>query len=212
MIPFERAPEPAGFDASVRQPGQRWLANGEARSTPGYWRRAARDLRAAFKDLCGYTAMWLSAPGTVDHFISRDEDRSLAYEWTNFRYAAAWINSSKSALRSDQVLDPFEVGDGWFEVILPSCQMVLTDRCPPEFRDRAQTMLKRLKLGDGESVVSFRQEWYRMYCEGELSLEGLARKAPLLARAVRKQATQAAAVPAASDDAPSSRKAEFSGA
>ncbi|WP_437758002.1 hypothetical protein [Sorangium sp. So ce1389] len=205
MISFERAPEPADFDVNVRQPGQRWLAKGGARRMPSYWRRAARDLQAAFKGLCGYTAMWLSTPGTVDHFVSRDEDPGLAYEWTNFRYATASINSSKSALRSDQVLDPFEVGDGWFEVILPSCQMVLTDRCPPEFRDRAQTMLKRLKLGDGESIVSFRQEWYRMYREQGLSLEELARKAPLLARAVRKQGAQAAPLPVASDDAPRSR-------
>ncbi|WP_437534292.1 hypothetical protein WME79_09180 [Sorangium sp. So ce726] len=195
----------------MRQPGQRWLAEGGAKRMPDYWRRAARDLQAAFKDLCGYTAMWLSTPGTVDHFVSCDEDPSLAYEWTNFRYAAAWINSSKSALRSDQVLDPFEVGDGWFEVLLPSCQMVLTDRCPPEFRDRAQTMLKRLKLGDGESVVDVRQQWYRMYCEGKLSLEGLAHWAPLLARAVRKQREQAAAKPVASDGAPRSTQAGTSG-
>ncbi|MGK4006664.1 hypothetical protein WMF31_28850 [Sorangium sp. So ce1036] len=153
--------------------------------------------------------MWLSAPGTVDHFVSRDEDRSLAYEWTNFRYAAAWINRSKSALRSDQVLDPFEVGDGWFEVILPSCQMVLADRCPPELRERAQTMLKRLKLGDGEGVVSYRQEWYRMYCEGELSLEGLARKAPLIARAVRKQQERAAAEPSGNDTVPRTSRSDF---
>jgi hypothetical protein len=110
------------------------------------------------------------------------------------------------------VLDPFEVGDGWFEVILPSCQMVLTDRCPPELRDRAQTMLKRLKLGHGEEIVSVRQEWYRMYCEGELSLEGLARWAPLIARAVRKQREQATAEPAASDGAPRSAQEEASSA
>ena len=61
--------------------------------------------------------------------------------------------------------------------------MVLTNRCPPEFRDRAQTMLKRLKLGDGEEgIVTFRQEWYRMYCEGGLSLEDLAGGRPSCAR------------------------------
>jgi hypothetical protein len=187
MIPFERVPEPPDFDARVRRPGREWLAGGK-KGTPGYWRRTARDLRAAFKELCAYSAMWLSTPGTVDHFISRNEDRSLAYEWTNFRYAAAWINSSKSALRADQLVDPFDVGEDWFEVLLPSCQMVMTDRCPPELRDRARTMLTRLKLGDGEAVLGYRQEWYRMYTEGELTLEGLARKAPLLARAARKRA------------------------
>ena len=33
--------------------------------------------------------------GTVDHFMSCHEDRSKAYEWRNYRYCAAWINSSK---------------------------------------------------------------------------------------------------------------------
>ncbi|MCC6555489.1 MAG: hypothetical protein IT372_21220 [Polyangiaceae bacterium] len=187
MIPFEPTPEPPHFDARVRQPGQRWLASARTGTPPKYWRRAARDLRAAFRGLCGYTAMWLSTPGTVDHFISQSEDGSLLYEWTNYRYAAAWINSSKSDIPSGQLLDPFEVGEEWFEVLLPSCQMVITDRCPPEARARAQTMLKRLKLGDGEDVVGVRQEWYQCYLDGELSLEGLARKAPLIARAVRKQ-------------------------
>jgi hypothetical protein len=187
VIHVDPAPEPPGFDERVRKPGQRWLERDGTTNTPGYWRRAARPLRKAFHDRCGYTAMWLSAPGTVDHFVSRDEDRSLAYEWKNFRYAAAWINSSKSALRSDQVLDPFEVEDDWFEIALPQCELFVTERCPPSHRERAQTMLARLQLGKGEDVVAYRQEWYRMYLEGELTLEGLERKAPLIARAIRKQ-------------------------
>lgn len=32
-----------------------------------------------------------------------------------------------------------------------------------------------------------RREWYRMYQAGELTLEGLAKKAPLIARAIEKQ-------------------------
>jgi hypothetical protein len=190
VIRVERAPEPSDFDARVRKPGNVWLARGKMEGMPSYWRRAARHLRKAFQDRCGYSAMWLSSPGTVDHFVSRDEDRRLAYEWGNFRYAAAWINSCKADLRADQILDPFEIGDDWFEIILPSCQMIMTERCPPEFRARAHNMLVRLRLGHDEDVVSYRQEWYQMYCDGELTLEGLDRKAPLLARAIRKQNAQ----------------------
>ncbi|AUX40799.1 uncharacterized protein SOCE26_022000 [Sorangium cellulosum] len=40
-----------------------------------------------------------------------------------------------------------------------------------------------------------------MYCEEGLPLEILARKAPLIARAVRKQREQAAAEPMANEDA-----------
>jgi hypothetical protein len=47
-------------------------------------------------------------------------------------------------------------------------------------------MVDRLHLGHDERVVRQRREWYRMYQEGELSLDGLFKKAPLVARAVAK--------------------------
>lgn len=186
MIGVRPRPEPPDFDEKVRSPGQRWLASGSSARPPGYWREATDDLRRAFEDRCGYTAMWLASPGTVDHFVSGDEDPNLLYEWANLRYAAAWINSRKGALRAAEVLDPFEVGEGWFEIKLPSCELVLTERCPEEHRARAETMLVRLGLGKSEHVVEYRREWYRMYQEGEITLDGLERKAPLIARAIRK--------------------------
>jgi hypothetical protein len=201
MIGVARAPEPSAFDERVRKPGLRWLTKGTNGPAPSYWRRAARDLRRAFHERCGYTAMWLSTPGTVDHFISADEDPSLLFEWTNFRYAAAWVNSRKGALRADQVLDPFEVGEGWFEIQLPSCELVMTERCPPEYRARPETMLARLGLARSEDVIAYRLEWYRMYAEGEITLEGLERKAPLIARAIREQRTDAAGCAGADDGA-----------
>jgi hypothetical protein len=199
VIRVERAPEPPDFHQRVRVLGNTWLAKGSVANLPSYWRRATRPLREAFGGRCGYTAMWLSAPGTVDHFVSRSEDRALAYEWSNLRYAASWINSSKSDLRADQVLDPFEVGDDWFEIRLPQCEMFLTERCPAEYRERAQTMLGRLKLGKGEDVVEFRLEWYRMFLLGELTLDGLERRAPLIARAIRKDRARLAGAEAARD-------------
>ncbi|MDF5714231.1 MAG: hypothetical protein PUP93_10125 [Rhizonema sp. NSF051] len=42
--------------------------------------------------------------GTVEHYLSRENYRNLAYEWNNLRFASAWINSSKGTL-DDQVLD-----------------------------------------------------------------------------------------------------------
>jgi len=121
--------------------------------------------------------------GTVDHFLSCREHRDLAYEWNNYRFASQWINSSKQSA-DDQVLDPFNVEDDWFEILLPSLQLVVTNSVPPEHRERAEYTLSRLHLRDDERVIRQRAEWYRMYREGELSLEGLRRKAPLIARAV----------------------------
>lgn len=145
------------------------------------------DVASAFHDRCAYTAMALNTPGTVDHFVSVDEDCSLAYEWSNYRYAAAWLNSSKSRLPSSQLLDPFEVEDDWFEILLPSCQMVRTSRCPKRYHKRADTMLVRLHLRDDERVVRYRRQFLAEYESGEMSLALLERKAPLLAAAVRKR-------------------------
>jgi hypothetical protein len=124
--------------------------------------------------------------GTVDHYLSCKNYSEQAYEWSNYRFASGWINSSKRTV-DDQVLDPFEVEDDWFEIILPSLQLVLTDAVPTQERQRAEYTLDRLHLRDDERVIRQRQQWYQLYCDGDLTLEGLEKKAPLIARAVKKQ-------------------------
>lgn len=187
MIPTPRAPEPPSFDERVRKPGAAWLAGHPSGRPSDYWRRCSAELAAAFHDRCAYTAM-LVTPGTVDHFVSIEEDRSLAYEWSNFRLAAGWVNSSKQNVSSGAILDPCEIEDGWFELILPSLQVVVTGLCPSHLRARAETTLTRLNLRDGETAVRIRRTWYELYQAGNLPLSGLDAVAPLLARAIRKQA------------------------
>ena len=125
----------------------------------------------------------------MDHYVSIVEDVQQAYEWDNYRYASHFMNSSKGGRKKKdmRVLDPFEVEDGWFEIILPSLQLVITSALPKQLEEQAQYTLGTLHLQDDERVIRQRQEWYRMYEEGELSLEGLRKKAPLIARAIEKQ-------------------------
>ncbi len=193
MIRFEPRPKPAGFDERVELRGAAWLAANATGEPPGYWRDFRDQLADAFGWLCAYGAMF-EPVGTVDHFVSINEDRSMAYDWGNYRFASGWINSSKQALRSGQLVDPFVVGDEWFEVLLPSMQLVVTDHVPPEWRERAQFMLDRLHLGHDERIVRQRRVWLRMYEEKKLSLEGLAEMAPLIAAAVRKREAPGSAV------------------
>ncbi|HUR80959.1 MAG TPA: hypothetical protein VM733_09345 [Thermoanaerobaculia bacterium] len=127
--------------------------------------------------------------GTVDHYLSYRNHPHLAYEWSNYRFASSTMNSIKRNA-DDAVLDPYGIGDGWFEIILPSLQMRITPRVPPEHRSRAETTLSRLKLRDDERLIRWRQSWYEMYSAGELTLDGLERVAPLIAAAVRKQAAE----------------------
>ena len=184
MIRFERVPEPADFDPRARAPGNAWLeANPDKTRPKDFWTPFKGALAEGFRNLCAYSAMY-EPVGTVDHFVSCDEDRSKTYVWENYRYCAAWINSSKGNVPARRLLDPFEIEDGWFELHLPSLQLRVSDTIPEELRDRAEYVLLRLHLRDDERVMRQRTEWYRMYQHGELSLAGLAGKAPLIAAAM----------------------------
>lgn len=189
-----RLAEPETFDRECRQAGASWL---EAHPKAGrkknkrpkdFWTPFKPQLAEAFCDLCAYSAMY-EPVGTVDHFLPVDADETLAYEWRNYRFAAGWINSSKS--KAINILDPLVVQTGWFEVLLPSLQLVVTARVPDELREKAEYTLIRLHLRDDERLIRQRRRWYQMYLEGELSLEGLRACAPLIAAAVEKQMAMA---------------------
>ena len=187
MIRFEPVDEPADFDEQARVPGAAWLAaNPDARRPKDYWTPFKGALARGFKDLCAYSAMY-EPVGTVDHFTSCHEDRSKAYEWENYRYCSAWINSSKGDTPADKLLDPFEIEDGWFELHLPSLQLRVADTIPDQFRERAEYVLNRLHLRDDERVMRQRSVWYSLYRDGHLSLDGLEEMAPLIATAIAQE-------------------------
>jgi hypothetical protein len=121
VIHFEEVPEPPGFRERVFVRGRRWLEEHREGRPPAYWTPFRTDLADGFGNLCAYAAMY-EAVGTVDHFVSIQEDRSRAYDWSNYRFASAWANSHKWRARSNEVFDPYAVEDGWFEVLLPSLQ------------------------------------------------------------------------------------------
>ena len=184
MIRVERVPEPADFDRRARKKGNAWLAANPDNGRPkDYWTPFKGVLADGFRNRCAYSAMY-EPVGTVDHFVSCSEDRSKAYEWENYRYCAGWINSSKNNVLASEMLDPFEIEDGWFELLLPSLQLRVSNAVPEEFRERAEYVLVRLHLRDDERVMRQRREWYRMYQCGEITKSGLERKAPLIAAAI----------------------------
>lgn len=184
MIPVSPVPEPSDFDARGRRPGNTWLAENPGAERPrDFWSSFRGILAEGFAHRCGYTAMHQPA-GTIDHLRSYKTHPELSYEWKNLRFASQWINSAK---KTDDVLDPYEVGDGWFEVLLPSMQLVATDKVPPEYREIVARTLRRLPLSHDERVLKQRRGWYGMYRQKKLSLEGLRDVAPLVAAAVEKQ-------------------------
>jgi hypothetical protein len=132
MMRLDPAPEPPTFDTRCRKRGRTWLAKHPSYDRPyDYWSEFESELRDAFKGLCAYCVMMVMK-GQVDHFVpvallkKRKKDRP-AYEWSNFRYGEGVLNQRK---QDHLILDPFKVQDHWFELILPSLQLVLTDTVP----------------------------------------------------------------------------------
>ena len=194
MIPVAKVARPAGY-GKVKELGDAWLGkHGRAKRPKDLWSPFLPHLADGFSNLCGYAAMLDPTGGTVDHYLSWINRPDLAYEWSNFRFVSYILNSSKKTA-DDTVLDPYLVRSGWFEVILPSLQLRVTDQVPPAYRAKAEFTLKRLKLGDGEKIVRWRQLYYERYQAGQLTLDGLRVFAPLVADAVERE-RRAAARPA----------------
>lgn len=180
--------EPDNYDERCRKRGRQWLKDHPEYDRPrDYWSEFEPDLRKVFNSLCGYCAMMVMK-AQVDHFkpvalLKQGGEDELAYEWSNFRYGEAVLNQKKS---NHIVLDPFKVKNEWFEILLPSLQLVLTSKVPKAKQKLAQFTLKQLGLRDGEVVVRYREVWFSMYRERKLTLDGLKQVAPLIASAVEK--------------------------
>lgn len=188
MIPVPNPiEEPADFEEKCRKKGLSWLAKNPAAKRPySYWRIFNSALRAGFSERCAFQGLHITS-GTVDHFKSWNKNKDLAYEWSNFRYVEGWLNSSKTNKSVEDLVDPFENCEGWFEITLPSLQMIVADGVPEEHRQRAEATLKEFCLRDDERAVQTRRSYMKLYEEGKLSLEGLDDWFPLLARAIRKR-------------------------
>lgn len=187
MIPVAKVPKPRNFDAEAKVPGDAWLsANPPPKRPKDYWSPFLSVLGDSCGWLCGYAAMLDPTGGSVDHYLSCKKHRHLSYKWSNYRFVEQSLNSSKSTA-DDTVLDPFKVGPGWFEVVLPSLQMQVSATIPSNMKAKADFTLRRLKLGNGEKVIRWRRAWYKLYQEGKLDLAGLRDVAPLIADAVVRQ-------------------------
>ena len=163
MIPVVLQPEPANFDAAVRQRGHGWLrARGWALSapppTPGnlptYWREKNKDLWWAYGGVCAYLCIyfdWALGASSTDHFVAKSSGAGQAYEWGNFRLSCLGANRQKN--RFDDVLDPFELPANTFELNLVSGELLPAARLGPDesLRAAAMTTIERLGLNAEET-------------------------------------------------------------
>lgn len=186
MIRVEAQPEPSDFDDRVRQPGLQALAENRD-PLPAYWRHCLGDLHTAYGGVCAYVSIYINkATGgrSVDHFVAKSSEPTLAYEWANFRLACSLVNSRKGAF--DDALDPFQIEDGWFVLEFSFLQVYPNPELPTGLRQQIQETIDRLRL-DGKECRDARAEYYDDYIGGHIDLEYLERKCPFVAREVRRQ-------------------------
>lgn len=198
-------PEPDHFDTNCRKAGSVWLTanpDTDCHKAANLWSPFRDALREGFSRRCGYLAIKLHCGGVVDHYVSCNEDRSKAFEWSNYRYASETVNSRKQALdrKKVRVLDPFAVQEGWFRVLLPSFELVLTDAVPASVRSRAQETIERLGLDKGYEAIEARWSVYESHwSNGVIDMVGLRRDAPLIADAVKARIQEGKPLPRPGD-------------
>ena len=207
VITVNAAPEPPDFDRAVRQPGLRAVAElvGEAPhrhagrrfaqvadtrnqipagSFPSYWRGALDDLQAAYDRVCAYLSVRISTDASVDHYLPKSRRWDLVYEWSNYRLACATMNNYKG--EHEDVLDPFQLTDGWFALELVEFQVVAGAGLADHDAVRVQTTIRRLQL-NMPRFCRIRAEFAEARWNGEITIDYLARHSPFVARELRRQ-------------------------
>lgn len=214
MIHVRSQPPPADFDETVRQPGLSALAEliGQpptvvrpgprrapiadrvedlrAADLPPLWRRCLPQLGAAYHRICAYTCHYVeytTGNDTVDHYVPKSRDVRLAYEWSNYRFACGRMNSRKDV--ASDVLDPFEVHDGWFQLELVRFSLHPALGASAELVERIEQTIERLGLND-EGLKLDRAQICEDYWGGHVDLDYLGRRYPLIARELRRQGRQ----------------------
>jgi len=189
MIPVTPAPEPAVFDAEVRQPGLKWLASKGIEADkpppapaklPAHWQKASKELWDAYRGVCAYLCIYFEWPlgaHSTEHFVAKSRDASLAYEWANYRLSCLGANRRKN--RFDDVLDPFEIEPDTLELNLASGGIKPNPRKYGDIPERARATIERLGL-DVPEMNDMRARHFEDYLRADVSEAYLERHSPFV--------------------------------
>jgi len=214
VIPVARAVEPPSFDAHVRKRGavaiQRLLGKKvkgrgptpkvtyaqpediPANKFPTYWTEARKsdgnstidDMMEAYGQVCAYLAMRIErATGspTIDHYVPKERDWRLVYEWSNYRLSAGCVNGAKG---TRDVVDPFKVRCGWFELDLDTFLVRRGPSAPGREHARIDATLRILNL---RQCKAQRGDFITRYRAKKIDLAHIEIYAPFIASELRRQ-------------------------
>jgi hypothetical protein len=196
MIPVKLAPEPEDFDIKVRQAGLLWMKSKNldlSKPKPKdivlfpYWRECLLQLREAYHGICAYNCMHIQRVNgnpSVDHFAPSKFHLAAAYEWDNYRFVSATVNSRKS--KFEDVLDPFFIEDGLFELNLIDGAIMPRAQVKGLLHKKVKTTIKRLGL-DEDDCRKLRLEYIQDYQNKDITANYLQRKAPFIFLEMQRQ-------------------------
>lgn len=189
-------PEPASFDAKVRRRGTVWLERHQidpnlpppsGTHLHPYWKKALDDLYTRYGGCCAYLAVYFErvvGGATVDHFVAKSKHAGLAYEWSNYLLACSRMNSRKRDY--DDVIDPFEVRDGWFRLELVSGRVYPDPALPRDVGKAVQDTILRLGLDDPANR-ELRARHFQEYSEGLYTFAFLKARSPFVWAEAQRQ-------------------------
>jgi hypothetical protein len=210
MIRVKRATEPLTFDARVRQPGL--LAIYEmagkapriprragrpfkrivgrikdipASNLPQYWTRALDDLMDGYNQICAYSCFRIhkvTGARSADHMAPKSRNWRQVYEWKNYRLACSLLNARKWEF--GDVLDPFTIKDGWFQLELVGFQVIPNPELAKPVQQAVLDTINRLGLDDFRHQREYDAE---LYWAGQISLQVLTSDSPFVAKELRRQ-------------------------
>jgi len=192
MIPVKLQPEPKHFEDRVRKPGMRFLEKvshptQEQWKKKAHWQKILPCMRTAYNSVCAYSAHWIphsTGNHSVDHFIPKTQDPSLAYEWTNFRYVSVRFNGRKG---TRSILDPFKLLPNWFILNFKSFFVKPNPNLSPEQQESINQTIEYLKLNEDDDLVNERVAWCSDYRDGHISFTHLKKRAPFIAHELERQ-------------------------
>ncbi|HEV7509363.1 MAG TPA: hypothetical protein VGS07_31090 [Thermoanaerobaculia bacterium] len=178
--------EPPDFDKRVRQPGLRALAKNPVDFSP-FWRHCVVQLWDAYQGICAYLCIYIprgTGARSVDHLAPKSGHPSSAYEWSNYRLVCSLMNSRKREF--EDVLDPFEIENGWFILDPTFLQVLPSPSLDATTRGQVQATINRLKLND-EECLEARWGFYREYIDGHMTFALFAKWSPFVAAELKRQ-------------------------
>ncbi len=194
MIHVAPREEPDNFGTRVHDRGQRFLRNTPHPSskqwiTYSYWREFGPQLHDAYGGICAYSCHWIpydTGADTVEHFKPKDKYPIAAYDWSNYRLVCATLNGRKGGF--EDVLDPFLIEDGWFEIDFPSMLVKPKAGLDDPVHQPIRVTIDRLRLNDEGTCLKSRVKWISDYCcPNGIPFEYLQRHAPFIAAELMRQ-------------------------